>query len=472
MRPGTPEATFIIRGSPQGEGPHLCFREPGGPRPIELMGSPTPLRRELLLSFGVLFVGAILVAVAGLAFVLPVTENPGEATLLVLALLVADLLVLFVFGRVLLRRTLLNPIDNLVQDARRIADGDFRHRMSAADTQELQALSASMNAMAERLIRDQRLLAENVRSLEETNRQLVLARDQVVRSARLASVGTLAAGLAHEVGNPLGAIMAYLDVAKGRTRGDSGIAELVESTMAEARRIDRIIRSLLDYARPNRDVTGPADPASVVERVRSLLEAQGRFDGVRVDWVVDDDIGPVLIDTHHLEQILVNLLLNAVDALEGQTERSLVVSLREEQRHSPGLPRRRQNDPPGVNYAHRRRLPKSRDVLSPQELIRETERVVILEVRDNGPGMADDVLEHLFDPFFTTKQPGKGTGLGLAICARLAEEMGATIDARNGPEGGALFVVTLPGTAEWHAGGSTTSLTPGRRRTPALTEEA
>ena len=181
---------------------------------------------------------------------------------------------------------------------------------------ELQALSDSMNAMAERLIHGQDLLSDNVRSLEDTNKELVLARDQVIRSARLASVGTLAAGLAHEVGNPLGAIMAYLDAARSRVGSDAEVADVLDATMKEAKRIDRIIRSLLDYARPRSDVDGPADPLQVVQRVRSLLDAQGRFEGVNVRWDMPLELGSVLLDPHHLEQVLVNLLLNAVDALK------------------------------------------------------------------------------------------------------------------------------------------------------------
>ncbi len=408
------------------------------------MGSPTTLRRELLWSFAVLFGGAILVAVAGLHLTMPVLETPGEATLLIVSLVVADLLILFIFGRALLRRTLFQPIDGLIRDAREIADGNSQHRVTQAETVELQALSDSMNAMAERLIHGQDLLSDNVRSLEDTNKELVLARDQVIRSARLASVGTLAAGLAHEVGNPLGAIMAYLDAARSRVGSDGEVGDVLDATMKEAKRIDRIIRSLLDYARPRRDIDGPADPLQVVRRVRSLLDAQGRFEDVNVEWDMPLELGSVLLDPHHLEQVLVNLLLNAVDALEEHPDPRLVVTLREIRDIEPREPARREGDPPGINYAHRRRVPHG-EVLSPEQLLQEAEHVVVLRVQDNGPGLEPEVLEHLFDPFFTTKQPGKGTGLGLAVCARLVEEMGASIVARNGPDGGALFEVLMPG---------------------------
>ena len=210
----------------------------------------TPIRRELLLSFGIVFAGAILLATVGLFLVLPLLETPAETTMFIGFLIMGNLAILFVFGRGLVKRTLLDPIDQLVGDATRIAEGDFRHRMAPMSSREFQAVSESVNAMAERLIQDQALLSENVESLEYTNHELVLVRNQMVQAARLASVGTLAAGIAHEVGNPLGAVIAYADVSITRARQVGTDTELLEAIRSEALRIDRIIKGLLDYARP------------------------------------------------------------------------------------------------------------------------------------------------------------------------------------------------------------------------------
>jgi len=409
------------------------------------MAPPTPLRRELLVALGVLFGGGILVASVGLSLILPSLDSPGAAALYIVLILLAELVVIFFFARLLLGRALFEPMDRLVDDVRTMADGAYEHRVRPVPTRELQAVAESVNAMAERLIHDQKALAENVASLDRTNRALVEARAQVVRAARLASTGTLASGIAHELGNPLGALLAYVDVARSRAGTDGADPDLLESMREEAMRIDRIIRSLLDFARPKEAESGPLDPWPVVERVRDLLEAQGRLDGVEAMW--EGERGSMVsIDPQRLEQVLVNLLLNALEAMEGRAHPMIWVSLREEPGPASLISRRRRNDPPGVNYAHRRRVAAVQDGRTGVPLT-SAERVVVLTVEDNGPGISPTVLEEIFDPFFTTKEPGKGTGLGLALSAQMVEGVGGEILAGNRRGGGAIFTLRFPGMA-------------------------
>jgi CheY-like chemotaxis protein/HAMP domain-containing protein len=314
------------------------------------MSPPVSLRRELLVSLFVLFGGALALAVAALFVVQPFMVGPGDALFFAGVLVAADLAILFLFARTLLQRRLLEPLRVMVDDARRIEAEDYRHRMTLGGSEELDTLAESVNAMAERLIRNQEMLTRNIESLDETNRELVSARDEVVRAARLASVGTLAAGMAHEVGNPLGAVIGYLDIARRRAETGGEVEEILDSATRESRRIDRIIRSLLSYARPRPEVHGAVVPADVVERVRRLLEAQGRFAGMEVSWDVPDTLPGVEVDPHHLEQVLVNLLLNAVDAMDAMEPghpRRIEVLGREEPWTPPVVPFRREGDPPG-----------------------------------------------------------------------------------------------------------------------------
>lgn len=408
------------------------------------MGRLKSLRREVLVAFGVLFAGGVLLATGGMALLLPLMERPLEAILYILTLILADLVIILFVVRIILGRALLRPMDRLVEDVQTIAAGAYGHRVQPLAARELQALADSVNAMAERLIRDQERLAENVRSLDETNLALVAARTQVIRAARLASTGTLASGIAHELGNPLGALMAYADVARSRALTLGQDAELVDSIREEAARMDRIIRSLVDFARSKGGERIPSDPRPVILRVRELLEAQGRLEGVEVLWEEWGTADPkVLMDPQRLEQVLLNLLLNALDALEGREDPWIRVRLSSEAGPSTALPRRRQGDPPGVDYAHRRRVVPGEDGgrITP---LATAEQVVILTVEDNGPGIPAERLEELFDPFFTTKEPGKGTGLGLALSAQLVEGMGGEIRGGNRREGGAIFTVRLP----------------------------
>lgn len=408
------------------------------------MSGPPPLRRELLLAFGLLFGGAIFVAGLGLGFVLPVLDSFRDILLFVLALVVGDLLVLFLFGGAFLRRRLVRPMEELAGDARRIAEGAYHHRAAPADSLEIESVRSSVNAMADRLIEDQRRLAENVESLDRTNRELVEARDQVVQTARLASVGTLAAGIAHEVGNPLGAIMGFVDVAKRRAREADGDTEILDAIRTEAGRIDRIVRGLLDYARPRDEEAGPQPPGDTVRRVRELLESQGRLEGVDDRWDLDGDLPRVVMEPHRLEQVLVNLILNALHALQGRDGPVLRVRLDEEPGEVRALPARREDDPPGVNYMHRRRVSRDDGGRGVDSLF-TARRVVLVQVDDNGPGIPEADHEAVFDPFFTTKEPGDGTGLGLSICARLVDGMGGRIEAGTSELGGARFTIRLPG---------------------------
>jgi two-component system, NtrC family, sensor kinase len=400
--------------------------------------------RGLLFTFSGLFGGAVLVAALGLALILTRIEYDQGGAVLIIGVVTLDLLLLFMLGNSVVRRVLVRPMQRLGEDARQIASGDYRHKIRHSRSVEVQQVHSSVTEMADRLIADQELLADNVASLEATNRDLIEARSQVIQAARLASVGTLAAGIAHEVGNPLGAIMGFADVARSRIEKQGGDSELLDAIRDEALRIDRIVRGLLDYARPSDKGVAPHRPVEVLEHVFDLLESQGKFERVQATWGVIGEPPEVLMEFHQFEQVVVNLILNALDALAGHPDPQISIQLLEETGGFRLLPRRRAEDPQGINYMHRRRIAHD-DGGRGIDPVFTAERVVVIRVDDNGPGIPEENLEHLFDPFFTTKEPGKGTGLGLAICLRLVEGMGGSIMAENRPEGGASFIIRLQG---------------------------
>jgi C4-dicarboxylate-specific signal transduction histidine kinase len=402
-------------------------------------------RRRILVRLALLFAAIQLAIVVGISMSVPglrwIAPGPGP----IIAMMVLDLVLLSVFAGWIMWGSVSAPLMRLSEDVQRIADGDYHHRIGETSRVELREIRDSVNRLADRLIADQTLLAENVQSLEESNRELYDARDQVVRSARLASVGTLAAGIAHEVGNPLGAVMAYVDVAAARAHKVGADTEILDSIRVEAKRIDRIVRGLLDYARPPESAPEPMRAQHVIDRIRTLLESQGTLDRVKCVWNIDASEPHIVLEPHRLEQVLVNLLLNAVQAVEREDDPKVIVRLHKEAVELTTLPARREDDPPGINYMHRRRMLREDGAGAVVSTARE---VTVIEVIDNGPGIAPEHVEHLFDPFFTTKEPGKGTGLGLSICARLVEEMGGRIDVRNNPDGGACFVIRLPSVDE------------------------
>ena len=268
----------------------------------------------------------------------------------------------------------------------------------------LDRAALAFERMAGALADERARLAAKVEELTRANRALAETRESLLRSEKLATVGRLAAGLAHEVGNPLGAISGYVEIARARLPSGAPpeLAESLERIASAAARIDRTVRDLLDFARPVPLTLRPVRLGAAVEAALRLARVQSRFRGVEVAVEGVDGLPPVLADEHHLAQVFLNLFLNAGDAMEGKG------SVRVSARSAP-------------------------------------DGTVAVEVADSGPGIAAADLARVFDPFFTTKDPGAGTGLGLAICHRIVESFGGAIEAESRPAHGALLRVRLRG---------------------------
>jgi len=407
--------------------------------------------RGRALSLRLRLLGGLLILAFVAQFAVAVTVYIGFAVelpaqllgLTVAVVIVVDLFLVYMLAERRLSRYVLEPVDHMVEGAERIAAGEHNYRLEASATKELERLAAAVNAMAATLIRNQEELARNVASLDATNRELSEARMRLVRSEKLASIGRLAAGVAHEVGNPLGAIIGYAALGE-RELGDDH--EWLSGIDYEARRIDRIVRGLLDFARPRAASRHPVDVAEVIRRTVQMMTLQGRFKDIHLELSLDDDLPAVQADGHQLEQVLVNLLINAADAIgDAGGEGTIRVSAApiSVERSPEALSRRRDTDPSGVDYSHLRRLETARDP-GPQRQLARGDAAVAIVVSDDGPGVPVEIRGRLFEPFFTTKDPGKGTGLGLAVSARLIEGMGGMIEVESDDSGGASFRVLLP----------------------------
>jgi two-component system, NtrC family, sensor kinase len=400
------------------------------------------LRRELVTAFALVFAGALFVAAAGVLVLLPRFGDPRQAAVFVVMLLIFDIAVFVGFGHYLLRWRVLTPIERMIAGVEAISHGELSARLPAGGSQEMARLAAAVNQMAEHLLSHQEELAANIRSLNETNRLLTEARDVMIRSEKLASVGRLGAGIAHEVGNPLAAILGYLGIlgkgADGRSR------EMLEAAEREARRIDRIVRGLLDYARPREARAEPMDVNTVIRETVELVRTQGQLTTIEVELALASELPEVRGDPYQLQQVLVNLLVNASDAIGEKRDGRLCVGTRARPvQVMSHLPIRRKDDPAGIDYSHRRRLAAAGHVPR-EDPVSESGWLVEITVADNGPGIAPALLDQIFDPFVTTKEPGKGTGLGLAVSTRLIETIDGRIRAENSPDGGAVFTILLP----------------------------
>src|SRR5439155_4277867 len=249
---------------------------------------PKPsLRTELLFNLAFLAAAALLLGVG--TILLASTFAPERAFPLVLTIVALDVGIFIVFGHYIVTRHVLRPVERLMAVADAVVGGDLVARAPDAETSDFATLAARLNRMTDHLLD---------------------AQSQLVRSEKLASVGRLAAGIAHEIGNPLGAMGTYVEVLRRR----GGDPEVVQGLTRELDRIDAIVRGLLDYARPREEPLQPIEPGAVVRSTFALLEAQGAFKPVRAALDVADGVPRVMGRGHLPEQALVNLLLNAVDA--------------------------------------------------------------------------------------------------------------------------------------------------------------
>jgi two-component system NtrC family sensor kinase len=394
------------------------------------------LRAELLFNLTFLAVSALLLAVATSEILALKALSGSFSAWTMLVLPVVDVLVFVGLGNYLIDKLVVRPLSEAVAAAQAIAGGDYQRRAVPGDTRETAALANALNRLTDQLLENQARLAENVRSLDDTNRLLIATQHELVQAEKMASIGRLSAGVAHEVGNPLGALVGYA----GLLRKRGADLELVEGIERESRRIDRIVRGLLDLARPGPPEREPVDLAGCVAHALEVLRAQGKLARVEVRAGLDHGLPPLRAVSHGVEQVLLNLLDNADAAMRGEG-RITVTAIRERYAPDRPIPMRRGDDPPGVSYAHLRRprYASSRE----GSVIEPGTDVVRMVIADTGPGIPREQIDAIFDPFFTTRAPGQGTGLGLAIVASTMADFGGRIEVSSAEGGGAVFTLTF-----------------------------
>lgn len=350
-----------------------------------------------------------------IATILRTSDDSGQTAplLRLVALYTAVVaLALLIFAYIALGRLIVQPLDALSAAARRVAHGARNLDVPRSGPAELMDLGRSLLEMTNKLVADEIKVREQIEELELRAQELRLAQDQLVRSERLASVGKLAAGLAHEIGNPIAAILGLHDILLEGGLDPDEQRDFLLRTRSEAERIHVILRDLLDFARPGaidaeHDAAGLGDVGEAIVDAVSLIKPQKSFQDIRLD--VDLAPGPLVVALaqERLMQVVLNLLLNAVDATSSRIR---------------------------ITAAH-------------------LGATVRFSVEDDGPGIPPAIQARLFEPFVTTKDIGKGTGLGLAVCRGVVESAGGSIDYDETFSDGARFVVEIPASAVSDAGG-------------------
>jgi C4-dicarboxylate-specific signal transduction histidine kinase len=336
---------------------------------------------------------------------LPLAASRALGPQAVLALGVAVGLLVTAAGAALLLRSVGGAVERILGAADslgRSATGDLPllDAPGEATARGLSRAAIAFERLASALAEERRRLAQKVSELEGVNVELLRARESLLRAERLATLGRIASGIAHEVGNPLGAISGYVELARDRLERSQRpeVDDFLSRIGAEAGRIDAIVRELLDLARPAEPALGEIDVAAPLDAALRLARVQARFRQVEVALDLPADLPKVIADERRLGQVFLNLLLNAGDAMAGAGK----VSIR----------------------------------------ARAQDGAVVVRVEDSGPGIAPDDLPRIFEPFFTTKATGHGTGLGLALSQGIVESFGGRLAAANGGAG-AVFTLAL-----------------------------
>ena len=359
----------------------------------------------------------------------------------VYAVVVAAALALL--GWLFLYRMVVRPVERLLYAADKVSEqGDLSLLMSADNGSELGRLGVRLGRMARRIKEDQSSLQHHISKLQELNRNLTRAQEALVRQEKLASVGLLAAGLAHEIGNPMAAIIGYVDMLRTEEFSDSDRGDILARVGRELERIDKIIRDLLAFSRPGRGEIQPCNAYDLIQQVRSLLVPQKKFKTISFEVQVANSLPAALCDPDLVSQVLINLCLNSLDALGSKGHLWIrVVSL---ERSEGGLVWNGSDSLPDFFE-----LGELHQIMPPNDGrdIAENETVIVFCVVDDGSGMEKKDISRIFDPFFTTKPPGKGTGLGLAICHTAVESMDGQIWAWSKPGLGTQVAFWVPAAA-------------------------
>jgi two-component system NtrC family sensor kinase len=259
----------------------------------------------------------------------------------------------------------------------------------------------TMRASASQLFDSENKLGGVIISVRDITTEKKLE-EQIIQSERLAAMGQMLGGFAHELNNPLTAILGMSELLQEGEHQENRIRQL-QTLHQQARRAAEIVQNLLYFSRPSAPGKASIKISELVDRTLHLHAYSLRKSNITVDFLKDDTLPQVYGDPHQLMQVFLNLILNAEQAMREVRDKG---TLR-------------------IRLGH-------------------TGRQVWVAFQDDGPGIAPEILPNIFDPFYTTKRPGRGTGLGLSIVKAVLKEHGGNVDAANAPGGGAVFTVSLP----------------------------
>lgn len=337
----------------------------------------------------------------------PIYETLRQSEKIVLLYILLDAIVLAVAGIYLISRIVVTPIHRLLKMSEEYKEGDILPPVSEISKNEIGRLTLSLSNMLKRLDDNKNELEAHIKKLENANEELQKAQTEIIRSEKLASVGRLAAGIAHEIGNPLGIILGYLEIIKKGESDKGNESDFLNRIETEISRINVIIKQLLEFSRPASGIPEQISIHELLEQTIEMIKPHPMMEGIEIELELATGRNIIRTDPNQLQQVFVNILINAADVFaEGGVPKDLDKKL--------------------VIKSHL------------------TSKDIEIRFTDNGAGIPLEQLDHIFDPFYTTKDPGKGTGLGLSVSYRIIEGLNGKILAESEPGQGTTIVVRLP----------------------------
>lgn len=313
------------------------------------------------------------------------------------ALGVGFLLLVLVVLALYISRRLTIPIQELVMSAQEIGDGNLNVEIRRSSSDEIGQLATEFDEMRRKL----KDYYENLeKKVNERTEELRKAQFQLIHQEKMASLGLMAAGIAHEIGNPLTSISSLIQILKRRLKDPTNTGYM-DTILENINRISKIVKELVDFSRPTSETVQPTYVNSVIASAVGIIKYDRRAKDIDFHVHLDENIPPISLVADQLQQVLINILVNAVDAMENY----------------------------GKDLYVRSRLEQNQ---------------ILIEVQDTGVGIQPEMLRKIFEPFFTTKEVGKGTGLGLTVSYGIIRKFKGDIRVTSQAGKGSVFTIVLP----------------------------
>ncbi len=329
----------------------------------------------------------------------------------VLGYIWVNALILSIIGLYTLSRITVRPLKKLLESAETFNEENGAFFLNEKEASEFNQLSKALNRLVYKISQGKKELRRTVKSLEKANIDLKKAQNDIINAEKLASVGRLSAGIAHEIGNPISIVLGYLELLRQDDITEDERKDFIKRAENEINRINSIIRQLLDLSRPSTNMDMRAVAVhEIIHDIADVLKFQPAMSKIKIKTSLGAETDIVMADPSGLRQVFLNLMINATDAISS-------------------------SERPGGEITIETKTVKN-----------ENTGYGFIEIlfKDNGIGIPKENMGNLFDPFFTTKEPGKGTGLGLSVCYMIIEALGGKIKAESHEGQGTVMHISLP----------------------------